>query len=82
MHSGEGWMDLNSMKDKANELLAEHGDKVEGAAAQAGEFVKDRFGHDEHVDMVVDKIKDAVPGFDSSDSPEEQPPPETPGQPG
>lgn len=78
-------MDLNSMKDKATELLGEHGDKVEDAAEKVGEMVKDKYGHDEHVDTVVDKIKDAVPGFDSSDSPDSPegwPSPATPGQAG
>jgi hypothetical protein len=74
-------MDFDSMKDKAAELLGEHGDKVEDAAEKVGEMAKDRYGHDEQVDMAVDKIKDAVPGFDSSDSPAEQPP-ESSGQAG
>lgn len=68
-------MDLGSMKDKAAELLNEHGDKVEDAADKVGEFVKGKFGHEEHVDMVVDKIKDAVPDGDPSDPPAQHEPP-------
>lgn len=54
-------VDFDALKNKASELLNEHGDKVDGAAEKAGEFVKGKFGHDEQVDGVVEKIKGATP---------------------
>ncbi|MFC5994618.1 Rv0909 family putative TA system antitoxin [Pseudonocardia hispaniensis] len=54
-------MDLNFLKGKAEELLNEHGDKVEAAAEKVGDLVKDKYGHEEQVDLAVDKIKEMIP---------------------
>lgn len=54
-------VDFDALKGKAEELLNEHGDKIEDGAEKLGEIVKGKFGHDEQVDMVVGKIKDFVP---------------------
>lgn len=54
-------MDIGNVTGKASELINEHGDKIEDAADKVGDFVKDRFGHAEQVDMVVEKVKDLVP---------------------
>ncbi|MGI8799141.1 MAG: antitoxin [Pseudonocardia sp.] len=54
-------MDFDALKNKASELLNEHGDKIDQGAEKAGEFVKGKFGHDEKVDQVVDKIQEATP---------------------
>lgn len=54
-------IDLGGLADKAKDLAEQHGDKIGQGVEKAGEFVKDRFGHDEQVDGVVDKIQDAVP---------------------
>ncbi|MEK6437547.1 Rv0909 family putative TA system antitoxin [Pseudonocardia sp. T1-2H] len=54
-------MDFDALKGQAEKLLEEHGGTVEDLAEKAGEFVKGRFGHEDQVDMVVDKIKDFVP---------------------
>ncbi|WP_214367301.1 Rv0909 family putative TA system antitoxin [Pseudonocardia sp. H11422] len=54
-------VDFNALRGKAEELLNEHGDKVEGAAEKVGDLVKGKFGHDEQVDQVVDKLKDLIP---------------------
>lgn len=52
-------MDLGgNLAGQAGELLNQHGDKVELAADKAGEIAKEKFGHDEQVDMAVDKLKD------------------------
>jgi hypothetical protein len=59
-------MDFDSLKNKAAELLNEHGDKVEDAADKAGELAKGKFGHEDQVDTVVDKIQDMIPGGKSS----------------
>lgn len=54
-------MDIGNLAGKAGELINEHGDVIEDAAAKVGDFVKDKFGHAEQVDMVVDKVKDLIP---------------------
>lgn len=54
-------MDFDALKGKAEELLDEHGDKVEDGVEKLGEVVKEKFGHAEQVDTVVEKIKDFVP---------------------
>ncbi len=69
-------MDLNSMKDKAADLLRKHPDQAENTAEKVGEFVKGKFGHGEQVDSAVDKIKDWVPGGETSGSEQPAPPPE------
>ena len=62
-------VDFNAIAGKAGELLNEHGDQVEAAAEKLGEVVKDRYGHDEQVDMAVDKIKDLIPGGEGTAAP-------------
>jgi hypothetical protein len=54
-------VDFDALKGKAEELLNEHGDKVEAAAEKVGEIVKERYGHDEQVDQVLGKLKDLIP---------------------
>ncbi len=54
-------VDFDALKNKASELLNEHGDKVDEGADKGAEFVKGKFGHDEQVDSVVEKIKGATP---------------------
>lgn len=62
-------INFDDLKNKAADLVEKHGDKIEQGVEKAGEFAKDRFGHDEQVDKVVDKIQDAIPNkpSDSSD---------------
>jgi hypothetical protein len=62
-------VDFNALAGKAGELLNEHGDQVEAAAEKAGEMAKEKFGHDEQVDMAVDKLKDMIPGGEGADTP-------------
>lgn len=54
-------MDIGNLAGKAGELINEHGDKIEDAVDKVGEFVKDKIGNAEQVDMVVDKVKDLIP---------------------
>jgi glutathionyl-hydroquinone reductase len=54
-------IDFNELKNKAEDLLEEHGDKIEQGVEKAGEFAKNKFGHDETVDKVVDKIQEMIP---------------------
>ena len=54
-------IDFDALKNKAADLVEQHGDKIESGVEKAGEFAKSKFGHDEQVDKVVDKIQDLMP---------------------
>jgi hypothetical protein len=54
-------IDFEGLKNKAEDLLEQHGEKVEQGVEKAGEFAKSKLGHDETVDKVVDKIQDMIP---------------------
>ncbi|GLZ40713.1 antitoxin [Actinokineospora sp. NBRC 105648] len=54
-------IDFNELKNKAEGLIEQHGDKIEEGVEKAGEFVKGKFGHEAQVDTVVDKIQDLIP---------------------
>ena len=54
-------IDFNQLKNQAEGLLEQHGDKIEDGVGKAGEFVKGKFGHEQQVDQVVDKIQDLIP---------------------
>ncbi|WP_018683383.1 antitoxin [Actinokineospora enzanensis] len=54
-------IDFNELRNKAEGLLQQHGDKIEEGVEKAGEFVKGKFGHESQVDAVVDKIQDLIP---------------------
>ena len=62
-------VDFNALAGKAGELLNEHGDQVEAAAEKIGEVVKEKYGHEEQVDMAVDKLKDLIPGGEGDAAP-------------
>ena len=54
-------IDFEGLKNKAEDLVEQHGDKIEEGVEKAGEFAKGKFGHDETVDKVVDKVQDLIP---------------------
>jgi hypothetical protein len=54
-------INFDDLKNKAAGLVEKHGDKIEEGVGKAGDFAKKRFGHDEQVDKVVDKIQDVIP---------------------
>ena len=54
-------IDFEGLKNKAEDLVEQHGDKIEQGVEKAGDFVKSKFGHDETVDKVVDKVQDVIP---------------------
>jgi hypothetical protein len=54
-------IDFNELKNKAADLVEEHGDKIEQGVEKAGEFAKSKFGHDEQVDGVVNKVQEMIP---------------------
>ena len=60
-------IDFDALKNKAADLVEQHGDKIEAGVEKAGEFAKNKFGHDETVDKVVDKIQEMIP-----DKPDQQ----------
>ncbi|NMH98343.1 antitoxin [Pseudonocardia sp. K10HN5] len=62
-------VDFNALRGKAEELLNQHGDKVETATDKVGDLVKGKFGHDEQVDQVVGKIKDLIPDGPGGEQP-------------
>lgn len=54
-------INFDDLKNKAADLAEKHGEKIEQGVEKAGEFAKNKFGHEEQVDKVVDKIQDAIP---------------------
>lgn len=60
-------IDFNELKNKAEDVLEQHGDKIEDGVEKAGEFAKSKFGHGDTVDKVVDKIQEMIP-----DKPDQQ----------
>jgi hypothetical protein len=54
-------INFDELKNKASDLVGKHGDKIEEGVEKAGDFAKKKFGHDEQVDNVVDKIQGAIP---------------------
>jgi hypothetical protein len=54
-------INFDDLKNKASDLVEKHGEKIEEGVEKAGEFAKKKFGHDEQVDKVVDKIQGAIP---------------------
>ena len=71
-------IDFDALKDKAQDALREHGDKIEEGLDKAADFAKSKIsGHDEQIDGGVEKAKDFLGKF-SGDKPEDQPPAEPP----
>jgi hypothetical protein len=54
-------INFDELKNKASDLVEKHGEKIEEGVEKAGDFAKKKFGHDEQVDKVVDKIQGAIP---------------------
>ena len=54
-------INFDELKNKASDLVEKHGEKIEEGVEKAGEFAKKKFGHDDQVDKVVDKIQGAIP---------------------
>jgi proline dehydrogenase len=55
-------MDLGNLGDKAKEFASEHSEQIEQGVDKAADLAKEKFGHDEQIDKVVNKIEDAIPG--------------------
>jgi antitoxin protein of toxin-antitoxin system len=54
-------INFDDLKNKAADLVEKHGDKIEEGVEKAGDFAKKKFGHEDQVDKVVDKIQDSIP---------------------
>jgi glutathionyl-hydroquinone reductase len=54
-------IDFEGLKNKAEDLVEQNADKIEQGVEKAGEFAKSKFGHDETVDKVVDKLQNLIP---------------------
>ncbi|MEK8171522.1 antitoxin [Streptomyces sp. M19] len=53
---------LKNLKEKAEELAEEHGDKIVDGLEKAGDFIDDKTGgkHSDKIDTAVDKAQDYV----------------------
>jgi hypothetical protein len=65
-------MDLDDVKNKAADLVDEHGDKIKDGIDKAADFADDKTGgkHTDKIDSVADKAKDAL---DKLGSPKDEP---------
>jgi hypothetical protein len=62
-------INFDDLKNKAQNLVKEHGDKIEQGVEKAGDLAKKKFGHGDQVDKVVDKVQDAIPDKPGADKP-------------
>lgn len=58
-------MNFEDIKNKAKEALGKNPDKAESGVDKAGEYAKDRYGHDQQVDSATEKAKGYI-GDDNS----------------
>jgi hypothetical protein len=54
-------INFDELKNKAQELVNEHGDKIENGLDKAGDFAKQKFGHEQQIDSAVDKLQELIP---------------------
>jgi hypothetical protein len=54
-------INFDELKNKAQSLVEQHGDKIEDGVEKIGEFAKQKFGHEEQIDKAVDKVQDLIP---------------------
>ena len=69
---------FRELKDKAQDLVAQHSDTVKQGITKAGDFVGDKVGHDK-VNPIEDKLHDLVDKAAGKD--DEVPPPAAPQSP-
>ncbi|MEC3978838.1 antitoxin [Amycolatopsis sp. H20-H5] len=70
-------INFDELKNKAQDALKEHGDKIGEGLDKAGDFAKSKFsGHDQQIDGGIAKAKGFLDRQD--DKPDEQPPPAAP----
>lgn len=56
---------FDELKDKAKDVLGQHGDKADQGVDRAGQFVDDKTGgqHSEHIQQGTDKAKEGLDRF-------------------
>ncbi|HZC71015.1 MAG TPA: antitoxin [Jatrophihabitans sp.] len=53
-------VDFDDLRDKAEKLLGEHGDKVEDGIDKLADVAGNRLGHETQIDQAADKLKGFV----------------------
>ncbi|GAA4542428.1 antitoxin [Amycolatopsis samaneae] len=67
-------VNFDELKNKAQDALKEHGDKIEQGLDKAGDFAKSKFsGQSDKIEGGVEKAKDFLGKF-GGDKPGEEPP--------
>lgn len=58
-------MGFDELKDKAKDLIGQHGDKVDQGVERAGQFADEKTGgkHGEHIDKGEEKLKEGLRNF-------------------
>jgi hypothetical protein len=58
-------MGFDDLKNKAKDLIGEHGDKVDRGVERAGQIADEKTGgkHGEHIDKGEEKIKEGLRKF-------------------
>jgi hypothetical protein len=56
---------FDELKDKAKDVLGQHGDQVDQGVDRAGRFADERTGgqHSEHIEQGTDKLKEGLDRF-------------------
>lgn len=63
-------MAFDDIKNRAQGLADQHGDKADAGIDKGSDYAKDRFGHDEQVESAAQQAKDRL-GQDESDTGDE-----------
>lgn len=53
-------VDFDDLRSKAEELLGEHGDKVDDGIDKLADLAGAKLGHEAQIDQAADKLKDFV----------------------
>ena len=53
-------IDFDDLKDKAEDLVEDHGDKVEQGIDKLADLAADRFGHEAQIDKAAEKAKEFI----------------------
>ena len=62
-------MDLDGLKDKAVDFAKDHSEQVEQGVEKVAHLAEGKFGHEDQIEKVVDKVKDVLPGGEQNDTP-------------
>jgi hypothetical protein len=59
--------DVANLANKAKNLAADNAGKITDAIDKAGDFVGEKLGHEDKVDMVAEKLKGLIPNNPNTD---------------